>query len=241
MPNKFDKWFPKFPTSNVITAKEHINTFYACFQNHPLNNDDEDVDMKLFVSSLVENERKWYNNFPDKSIKTWQTSHDTFMKRWGTKKDGKMLLVQFNEMKKKENGWVKEFDTGYENLLKKIHYGVIPKDDVILLQYKNDFEGKFIFMLKDKSPKTLVEAKELVAKIEEKLFASKVQPFHVPRAKDETKPRIMNNFEPTQDSMTLLDQRLEKTTTESLQNQSLIMNKVTNLERAQQQNVLPRS
>jgi hypothetical protein len=45
MPEKFDKLLPKFPGNNVITIEEHVNTFYACFQNHPLNNDDEDVFM----------------------------------------------------------------------------------------------------------------------------------------------------------------------------------------------------
>jgi hypothetical protein len=41
------------------------------------------------------------------------------MKRWGTKKDGRLLLVQSNEMKK-ENKSVKEFDTRFENLIKQI-------------------------------------------------------------------------------------------------------------------------
>jgi predicted NACHT family NTPase len=93
MSEKFDKWLPKFPANNVNSIEEHIDTFYVCFQNHPLNNDDEDVVMKLFVASLVENERKRYNNLPNKSIKTWKAFHDAFMKRWGTKNDGKLLLV----------------------------------------------------------------------------------------------------------------------------------------------------
>jgi hypothetical protein len=42
---------------------------------------------------------------------TWKSFHDAFMKRWGTKKDGRLLLVQFNEMKKKGNESIKEFDT----------------------------------------------------------------------------------------------------------------------------------
>jgi len=91
MPQKFDKQLPKFCSNNVVTAEEHIDSFYACFQNHPLNNDDE-----LFAASLVEDARKWYNNLPDKSIKTWEALHDTFMKRWGTKRDPRLLLIQFN-------------------------------------------------------------------------------------------------------------------------------------------------
>jgi hypothetical protein len=53
MPDKFDKWLPKFPGNNFMSIEEHMDTFCACFKNHPLNNDDEDVFMKLFVASLV--------------------------------------------------------------------------------------------------------------------------------------------------------------------------------------------
>jgi hypothetical protein len=53
--------------------------------------------------------------------------HDTFMKRWGTKRDPRLLLVQFNEMKKKENESVKEFDTRFENLLNQIPDDIIQR------------------------------------------------------------------------------------------------------------------
>jgi hypothetical protein len=96
-------------------------------------------------------------------------------------------------------------------------------------------------MLREKSPKTLLEAQEHVANIEENLLDSKVDPFHVSSAKVETKPRNLNNVEPTQDFVTLLDQRLEHITIEFFQNQSLLMKKVTNLERDQQQHFPPRS
>jgi hypothetical protein len=62
--------------------------------------------MKLFAAYLVKNARKCYNNLPDKSIKTYQVFHDAFMKRWGTKKDGRLLLVQFIEMNLQENKYV---------------------------------------------------------------------------------------------------------------------------------------
>ena len=55
-------------------------------------------------------------------------------------------------------------------------------------------------MLRDKSPKILVEAQEYASKIEENLLAS--QNF--------TKPKNLHNVEPVQNSRTLLAQRLEK-------------------------------
>jgi hypothetical protein len=83
---RFHKWLPKFPVNNVIYVEDHVDTFYACFQNHLINNDDEDVIMKLFSSYLVENARKWYNKLLDMSIKTCKYFHNTFMKRWEKKR-----------------------------------------------------------------------------------------------------------------------------------------------------------
>jgi hypothetical protein len=74
-------------------------------------------------------------------------------------------------------------------LLQQIPDNISPKDDAILFLYVNAYLGQFGFMLKDKSPKDLGEAQEQVAKIEGNLLSSKVEPFHVPRAKAETKPR----------------------------------------------------
>jgi len=100
-PQKFKKWLPKFSGNNVITAGEHLDNFWGCFQNHPLNNDDEDIVMRLFAASIVEDARKWYNSLPDKFVKTWDDFHKVFMKRWGTKSDPRMLLLKLNEIKKK--------------------------------------------------------------------------------------------------------------------------------------------
>jgi hypothetical protein len=69
---------------------------------------------------------------------------------------------------KKENESIKEFDTRFKNLLNKIPKDISLKDGVIiLLQYTKSFEGKFRFMLRDKSLKILVEAQEHASKVEE--------------------------------------------------------------------------
>jgi hypothetical protein len=61
-------------------------------------------------------------------------------------RDPRLLLVQFNEMKRKENESVKEFDTRFENLLKQIPDDISPKEGAAFLQYTNAFEGKFGFI-----------------------------------------------------------------------------------------------
>jgi len=52
-----------------------------------------------------------------------------------------MLLIQFNQIKRKENETVKEFDTRFDILHIQISKDVHPSDAVALLLFLNDFEG----------------------------------------------------------------------------------------------------
>jgi hypothetical protein len=35
MPQKFEKWLPKFSGNDVTTVEEHLDNFWGCFQTHP--------------------------------------------------------------------------------------------------------------------------------------------------------------------------------------------------------------
>jgi hypothetical protein len=54
-----------------------------------------------------------------------------------------------------------------------------------------------------------------------------------------TKPRTLHNVEPTQDISAPWAQRIEEAINDLTKNQTLMMNKITNLERAQQQATKP--
>jgi hypothetical protein len=93
MPLKFEKWFPKFSGNDVTIVEEHLDNFWAFFQLNLVSDDVEDVVMKLFSSTFVDDARRWYNSLPSKSIKTWDDFEETFLKRWGTKEDPNLLLL----------------------------------------------------------------------------------------------------------------------------------------------------
>jgi hypothetical protein len=48
MPPKYEKWLPKFTGIDAIGAEEHMSSFWAFFQLHPIADDAEDLVMKLF-------------------------------------------------------------------------------------------------------------------------------------------------------------------------------------------------
>jgi hypothetical protein len=111
---------------------------------------------------------------------------------------------------------------------------IIPKTTSLTFLYVNAYQGQFGFMLKDKHPTTLKEAQEQAAWIEANLSSSKIEAFYAPRAKVETKPRTLHSTEPTQDIGTPWAQKIEEAINGLAQTQTLLMNKVTNMERIQQ-------
>jgi len=97
--------------------------------------------LRFFSTTFVDDSRKWYNNLPDKGIKTWDKFHKVFMKIWGTKGDPKFSLLQLNELKKKENEYVNYFDAMFEMLLQQIPYVIIPKKSSLTFLYLNAYPG----------------------------------------------------------------------------------------------------
>jgi hypothetical protein len=101
-----------------------------------------------------------------------------------------MLVAQFNQIKKKENETVSEFDTRFDRLYSQILTDLRPTTAVVHLLYMNAFDGKFLFILKDKKPTTLAQAKEYSAEIEENILDSKVDPFQYPVSRQKQRLRL---------------------------------------------------
>jgi hypothetical protein len=59
-----------------------MSDFWAFFQLHPINDDDEDLEMKLLSAALHGIARKCYDNLPDSSIMTMEQLEETFLKKW---------------------------------------------------------------------------------------------------------------------------------------------------------------
>jgi hypothetical protein len=105
MPTKVNKWLPKFPGNNVITTEDHIYVMGRDMDNASI--DHEDVAMRLFSSSLIEEALDWFKGLPDNHIMSYHAFSNLFKSRWSKKIDGETLGNEFNQIKKKENKTVK--------------------------------------------------------------------------------------------------------------------------------------
>jgi predicted metal-dependent hydrolase len=64
-----------------------------------------------------------------------------FKSRWSLKKDNDMILNQFNQIKKKENEMVSEFDTKFDKMHSQIPHDFHPTTTIDRLVYFNSYEG----------------------------------------------------------------------------------------------------
>ena len=108
------------------------------------------------------------------------------------KKDSGMLVAQFNQINKKENE-MNEFNTKFDRLYNQIPKDFHTTDSSVYLLYMNAFEGKFRFILKDKNPTSLAQAKEYNVDIEKNIPYSRVEPFQYPRVKAEEKTKVSSS------------------------------------------------
>jgi hypothetical protein len=74
----------------------------------------------------------------------------------------------------------------------------------------------------------------MAMKIEDNLSSSKVEPFSAPRVKMDAKPKVVHNVESTSNIGASLA-KLQLTVDGMVKTQELMMNRIVNLERAQQQ------
>jgi hypothetical protein len=94
------------------------------------------------------------------------------------------------------------------------------------------------FLITDKYPKTIQEAHEMAMNIENNLSSSEVEPFSSPRVKMDVKPKVVHNVEVASDIGASLE-KLQLIVDGMVKTQDLMMNRIVNLERGQQQAPIP--
>jgi hypothetical protein len=151
-----------------------MSDFWAFFQLHPINDDAEDLVMKLFSTTLHGNARKWYDDLLVASITSMDQLEEIFLKKWGMKlEDIQTLLKRLQYAKQTENETVWDFRDKFERLLYQIPRDHYPEDKYLVYLFTNALLVHLGFLLSKKRPKTLYEAGNMAMQIEANIFLSK--------------------------------------------------------------------
>ena len=143
----------KFSRNNVITSEEHLRVFIDILNDFEVEH--EDVVIKLFVHSLIEDARDWFRRFPDDSINSWNDLEKFFKEQYGDKTNASFMLNYFSNIKKNPNESTFDFNVRYQKGMYKLFQVMRLNEDVFLTTYFNAFDSKVAYDLRDKDPKTL--------------------------------------------------------------------------------------
>jgi hypothetical protein len=174
IPPRYEKWLPRFTGSDGERVDYHMVDFWTFFQLHPLGDDAEDLEMKIFSSTLHGNDRRWYNNIPISSITSMDQLEEIFLEKWGMKlEDIQTLLKRLKYVKQIENVTERDFEVRFEGFvyhIPRIHH---PGDNYLVYLYTNSLLVNLGFILNKKETKTIYDAYYMARKIEENISLSK--------------------------------------------------------------------
>ena len=110
--------------------------------------------MRGLLHSLEGDVQKWFDRLPASSINGYDHFVIKHSNDWSHKLDGKFLLHQLFDIKKRENEAVHEFNLRFDKTVGNIPNEIRPKYQAIINHYLNAFDGWLGFNLKDKNQMT---------------------------------------------------------------------------------------
>lgn len=109
----------KFARNNAISAEEHLKSFGDLINDYEIM--DEDVIMKLFVQSLVDDVRAWYRDLPMNRIGSWEDFKNCFQEQYGDKTNVSLMLNEFNNIRKFDNEIATDFNAIFQKAMHRLY------------------------------------------------------------------------------------------------------------------------
>jgi hypothetical protein len=170
MPPCYEDLLPCFAGTETECPESHMRRFWKYFQFFPIDDEAEDLVMKLFSASLHGGARKWYNSLPAASINSMDCFEEVFLAKWSMKiEDVQPLLKELEGMRQEESETVKAFGSRFQRSLYQIPPRHRPEEKYLAYLYTNGLQGPLSFFLSKKKPKTLAQAHRMAIRIEENL------------------------------------------------------------------------
>jgi hypothetical protein len=166
--------------SNGECPESHMIRFWKFFEYFPIDDEAEDVVMKLFSASLHGEARRWYDDLPAASITSMELFEEIFLAKWTMKIEAiQSLLKELEGTRQTESEIVKVFGFRFERLLCQIPQSHRPEEKYLVYLYTNGLQGHLSFLLSKKNPKTLAGAHNMAIQIEKNLSLTRTNAMDI--------------------------------------------------------------
>ena len=108
----------KFFGNNVVTGEEHLRVFIDMLNDYEVEH--EDVVMKLFVHSLIEDARDWFKRLPDDNIFSWNDLESSSKEKYWDDTSARFIINDFNNIKKNPNESTFDFNVRFQKGMYKL-------------------------------------------------------------------------------------------------------------------------
>jgi hypothetical protein len=181
MPPRYEDFLPRFAGIEDECPKSHMRRFWKFFQHFPVDDEAEDLVMKLFSASLHGEARRWYDNLPAASINSMELFEEIFLAKWTMEMEVVQSLIKDLEgIRQAESEVVRTFGVRFQRLLYQIPQSHRPEGNYLVYLYTNGLQAHLSFLLDKKKPKTLAEAHNMAIEIEESLSLTETNTMHTP-------------------------------------------------------------
>lgn len=164
IPNKIRTAIPKFTGSNAVTGEAHCKVFDAVIEDFGLPY--EDVKIRLFMQSLIEDARDWFRTLPDASIRSLVEFKSLFLEQYGDHNIPEFALHEIISIKKEYNESVVDFNKRFNRVPNKIPNRMKPVPEVSILYYINAYDSETNYELRTRNPKDLQDVMKVAIIIE---------------------------------------------------------------------------
>jgi uncharacterized FlaG/YvyC family protein len=158
------KAIPKFSGNGIESAENHCINLKSIIQEFEEFN--EDVYMKLFAQSLIEDAAEWFRSLPDGAISSWDEFVNQFTEQFGNQNETSFASHEITSMKKNQNETVAEFNKRFNKVLNKIPREIQPVDDFLINFYMSAFDSKTNYEIRSHKPQSLAHALKIAMMIE---------------------------------------------------------------------------
>ena len=93
--------------------------------------------------------RKWFKEFPARSIAGIEALDDIFLKHWGERRDHLYYITEFRNLKRENGESVSNFTKRFNKMFSKIPAEIKPTDTSAKITYANAFDSEFCLLLRE--------------------------------------------------------------------------------------------
>jgi hypothetical protein len=109
MPQYYQTRLPQFDGTGPLNAQQHVDKMNDYFDLQEV--DETDVQMRLFVQSLIGDVKKWYKGLRAASMLDLTTFQRSFLDRWEVKKNPIQILSEYKNIRRNQGETVQDYHT----------------------------------------------------------------------------------------------------------------------------------